>query len=323
VRRGIERESASAQRRRRGVAEKGLRQTWPRRLVINWVIRIEMKHHKPMDRGAPPAAGRSLILVLAVLLLLLGLACGLPVATSGAAPGPAQGCESQQQALDSINAEIARHNAQPHDFIVPRQQAAADAYDAEAAQLNAPGSQAQANLNSCAAVVAKLADHGTLPKPSQDRIDKINAAKARLPSGYAPPAPPPRNSLGGVAVAPPMQPVFKQLRQKGPWSDDLILQGQAKPGVGDPDPARNGAPIPGMASDPSRPAVVVDHIVPIAALMYVPGFLNLPAEYMYIVANSPRNLQWMSAYANGMKNSDSVARIGNADPKWVQEHVQL
>lgn len=101
------------------------------------------------------------------------------------------------------------------------------------------------------------------------------------------------------------------------------MQGNPKPIVGAPDPARNGAPIPGMASDPSRPAVVVDHIVPISQLMYVPGFLNLPAEYMYMVTNSPRNLQWMSAYANGMKNSDSVARIAGADPKWLHEQLQL
>ncbi|OBF70133.1 hypothetical protein A5750_24980 [Mycobacterium sp. 852002-51613_SCH5001154] len=282
-----------------------------------------MKRDEPMSRVGLPAVVRSLVFVLAAVLFLFGLTGGMSVATGAAAPGPPQGCESQQGALDSVNAEIARHNAQPHDFVVPREQAAADAYDAEAAQLNARGSQAQANLNNCAAAIAKLADHGTLPRPSQDRIDKINAAKAGLPPGYAPPAPPPRNSLGGVAVAPPMQPVFKQLRQKGPWPDDLILQGQAKPGVGTPDPARNGAPIPGMASDPSRPAVVVDHIVPIAQLMYVPGFLNLPAEYMYVVANSPRNLQWLSAYANGMKNSDSIARIGDADPKWVQEQIQL
>ncbi|OBH01575.1 hypothetical protein [Mycobacterium sp. E3247] len=78
-----------------------------------------------------------------------------------------------------------------------------------------------------------------------------------------------------------------------------------------------------MANDPSRPAVVVDHIVPIAQLMYVPGFLQLPAEYMYVVANSPRNLQWMSAYANGMKNSNSAARIGDADPGWLQQQLQL
>ncbi|OBH01576.1 hypothetical protein A9X04_02620 [Mycobacterium sp. E3247] len=147
-----------------------------------------MKRDALKDPGGPPALTRSLVLLLSVVLLLFGVAGGTSLAVSAAAPGPPQGCEAQQQALDSINAEIARHNAQPHDFIVPRQQAAADAYDAEATRLNARGGQAQANLESCAAVIAKLAEHGTLPKPSQDRIDKINAAKGRLPEGYVPPA---------------------------------------------------------------------------------------------------------------------------------------
>ena len=74
--------------------------------------------------------------------LTLGL-----LTTVGVANADPLGCSAQQQALDSVNAAIAQHNAQPHDFIVPDQQAAADAYNAEAAQLNARGDAAEANLN--------------------------------------------------------------------------------------------------------------------------------------------------------------------------------
>lgn len=180
-----------------------------------------------MDREPLRRRVRAGLLVrLSVFLLVFGLAGVSPAKVARAEPGPAQGCESQEQALDSINAEIGRHNAQPHHFIVPRQQAAADAYDAEAAQLNARGDQAEVNLKSCAAVIKKLADRGPLAKPAQDRIDKINTAKGQLPVGYAPPAPPPTNKLGGVAVAAPMQPIYKQLRQKGPWPDDPGIAGQ-------------------------------------------------------------------------------------------------
>lgn len=255
-------------------------------------------------------------------LIAVVLTLGL-LTTVGVANADPLGCSAQQQALDSVNAAIAQHNAQPHDFIVPDQQAAADAYNAEAAQLNARGDAAEANLNGCVRVTTKLADGGTLPKPTPSKVDKINAGKSRLPPGYVPPAPPPRSPSGGITVAPEMKPLFDQIREKKKWPDDMQLQGKAKPAVGDPDPARNGTPIPGMASDPSRPMVVVDHIVPLAQLMYVPGFLKLPADYMYMVANAPLNLQWMSAYGNAAKSSDSVARISGADQQWLKEQLQL
>ena len=276
-----------------------------------------------MNRKHLQAAGaRKLMALLAMILLTLCMLLAIPTGVASADSSDA-GCGSQQAALDAVNADIDAHNAKPHVFTVPQQQAAADAYNAEKAQLEARGSVAQTNLRSCVAAFKQLADGGTLPKPSQSRIDGINAGKAKLPENYAPPSPTPRTPSGAPSVAQEMRPLFKEIRETKKWPDDLVLQNKPKGNVGDPDPARNGAPIPGMKSDPSRPAVVVDHIVPLAQMMYMPGFLKLPAEQMYMVANAPLNLQWMSAYGNAAKSSASVARIGGADPKWVEEQLAL
>jgi hypothetical protein len=58
-------------------------------------------------------------------------------------------------------------------------------------------------------------------------------------------------------------------------------------------------------------------------VVQMPGFLRLPAEQMYVVANSPLNLQWMSRAANLAKGSRDVAAMTNVDPQWQEEQATL
>jgi hypothetical protein len=69
--------------------------------------------------------------------------------------------------------------------------------------------------------------------------------------------------------------------------------------------------------------LAIDHIVPVAKVVQMPGFLRLPAHQMYVVANAPLNLQWMSRLANGAKGSRDVAAMTNVDPHWQKEQMTL
>jgi hypothetical protein len=271
-------------------------------------------------RAARPR--KLMALLLAMILLAFTQLAGAPVGNADPPSAIDVGCQSQQAALDAVNADIATHNAKPHLFTLPQQQAAFDAYNAEKSQLDSRGAAAEQNLRSCRDAFNKASEGGPLVKPTQDWIDKLNDAKSKLPPGYEPPRTPPTNSSGSTLIDPPMKPVFTQMRANN--LGDSTLKPPNKVGsVGDPDPARPGATIPGLKSDPSKPAVVPDHIVPLAQMMYMPGFLKLPAEQMYMVANSPLNLQWMSAAANAARSSGSAARVLNADPKWLEQQLAL
>ncbi|MDT5009593.1 MAG: hypothetical protein QOH57_1210, partial [Mycobacterium sp.] len=200
-----------------------------------------------------------------------------------------------------------------------------DAYNAEADALDARKARANANLQSCQDAFEQIAEGGPLPKPTQQRIDALNDGKGKLPPGYSPPKNPPTKGTGPNAptvVDPPMKPMFKSLRD--PKAGNQTLKPTEPIGkVGGPDPARPGTTLPGLKSDPTKPAVVPDHIIPLAQMMYMPGFIKLPAEQMYMVANSPLNLQWMSFAANSMKNSGSAARVANASPQWLEQQLAL
>jgi hypothetical protein len=273
-----------------------------------------------MDHDTRRVSGtRALIALVGALLLVVGV--------SGVSPNVARGdtnenCPAQQQALDAVSAEIDRHNTEPHLFNLPQQQAEYDAYNAEAAQLNARAATARSNLNSCAAAMSKLAAGETLPKPDQSTLDKINAAKKGLAPNYTPPSPAPSNSSGGVKITSELRPLFDALKTPAKWSDAALFQGKPRPNVGDADPARGSQTIPAVKGS-SRPDVVVDPIVAVAQLLYLPDFLKLPADSMYMVVNAPLNLQWMSAAGNMARGSDSVAAIINADPQWQSEQQQL
>lgn len=72
------------------------------------------------------------------------------------------------------------------------------------------------------------------------------------------------------------------------------------------------------------PAVVANHVVPLIDVMNFPGFLQLSAENMYVVANTPLNLQWLSYIAAAALASPSMAQIiGPLDEGWLVEQAQM
>jgi hypothetical protein len=284
--------------------------------------------------GVSAGVGRRALLSLSALLCTLVLALGLAgigaalVARADPAPD-IPGCEAQKQAFDAVEADIARHNAQPHDFLLPQQQAAYDAYNAEKAQLDARQAQARAAGMSCEAAVRELAVGGSPLKPTQREVATIDAAKSRVSPGYTAPAPPGTGSNKNIVLPKELRPLAEAVRgSRGAMSQKLgnaTLQGKRKSqfAIGDPDPFRPGRTIQPSPSDPTRPNLAVDHIVPVAKVVQLPGFLKLPAEQMYVVANSPLNLQWMSRDANLAKGSRDVAAMTDVDPHWQKEQAAL
>jgi len=72
------------------------------------------------------------------------------------------------------------------------------------------------------------------------------------------------------------------------------------------------------------PAVAPAHVVPLAEVMCLPGFLQLSAENMYLVAHTELNLQWLSYWAAATQASPSMAQItGPLDEGWLAEQAQM
>ena len=262
---------------------------------------------------------RILAAILAALTLLL---LGTPVAQAADDP-----CASQQAALDQVHAQIDAHNAEPHTFIVPDQQAAADAYDAEAAELDAAQTAAMEALQTCQDTLGALADAGPnsapLKSPSPYMRDLINKLRNQLPSNVRQYTSP--DADGYWRIPKGARPLYLKLRQDNPGKSfgAPSLQGQPRPNIGDPDPIHPGQTIIGKTSDPTVPAVTADHIVPIAEIMNMPGFLELDADNMYLVTRAPVNFQWMSQADNLVKSSGSAALIEDADPTWLAQQLTL
>jgi hypothetical protein len=232
----------------------------------------------------------------------------------------------QATALEQTRSQISAHNAEPHTFTVPEEQAAANAYDAEAAQLNAAQASDETALEKCDETLGALADQGPnslpLKRPTDYMRNKIDQLKAKLPPNiqqYKNPG-----SGGYWRVPPELRPLRDALRQNNPGNiGSPYLQGQPRPNVGDLDPAYPDDTIPGIQGNPSIPAVSADHIVPIAEIMNIPGFTQLSADNMYIITRAPLNFQWLSQAANFAKGSREVAYIEDMDPTWIEEQQTL
>ncbi|GED99193.1 hypothetical protein nbrc107697_32320 [Gordonia crocea] len=245
-----------------------------------------------------------------------------------AAPPPAlvESCPVQVSTVQGVAVEIKVHNAKPHHFIVPQQQAAATAYDQEAAALNAKKNAAMANLGSCAAATNRLSAGGKLMKPKPQTEDRLKRGQAAL-NGQAPPSYPAIKGNAKTKVWEPGRPLYEALRDTAPDQKQLgniALQSKNWPEAESPDPAyppEDGRTI--GTNDDGTPKVEADHIVPLARLFYIPGFVKLPPRYMYQVAHSPMNLQWLSPKANRSKQAGEAAVVTGADPNWVQEQQEL
>ncbi len=276
-----------------------------------------------------PVSVRSVLVVL--LAAVLGLALMMAPPRARADPDDSidgQSCTAQIQALDGVHQRIDQHNSQNNQFTIPDQQAEADAYQADANALRAEQESDVSALDSCQAAIQSLNQAGPIPKPRQSSLNNIQAGKDGIPKGYVVPGVPPLKENGDVQVTPELRPLYEALRALTPSGnfDNSALQGEPKPQIGDPDPSMHpggGGLIQANPDYPQRPNVQVDHVVPLAEILYIPGFTNLTPEQMYAVVNTRMNLQWLSGPANAAKGSGSVASMVNVDPDWWRDQLKL
>jgi len=276
--------------------------------------------------------------LLALVVAISGVVYPLSDARVAATVGLVQAdCQAEETALAQVDQKISAHNAKPHVFEVPRQAAQAAAYDAEANALNAEAQTARSNLHACLQRVLQrdqalqeLADQQpgspSIPTPRADTLQKIADALAKLPPNYVSPV---RGSSPSgswrVDKNSVMRPVFDVLRSVSPprgWGPNVTLQGARRPNVGDRDPAGHPRNTIGrtVRGDPN---VSPDHIIPLAEIVHMPGFLKLNPNNMYSVVNAPLNLQWMSRPANNAKNSMSAGLVYGFEPGWRASQVVL
>jgi hypothetical protein len=255
--------------------------------------------------------------VLAAVLVLAG-----PTAPATAAPDDL--CAPLVAALEAVGLRIDAHNAQPHLFD-QNQAGAALAYDAEAAQLEAEQASALANVQACADAMSTLASGDSSldvnPPPDQLRATLQNA-KDQIPNDYVPPPAPQVGKNWRVPKNTPPRDLYEALRAGNPGDlGDAVLLGNPRPVVGGQDPAYPNRVF--GANKAGASAASPDHIISIAEQLSMPGFLQLPPEYMYVVTRSPVNFQWLSWSANLSKQSRSVAGMSGVDPGWQAAQVEL
>jgi hypothetical protein len=279
---------------------------------------------------APARFRATLSYLLTALLLTIFLIPASPATSAIAEQSDPAQCSAQVAAADQLLQRIDAHNAEPHEFDLQQQQAQAAAYEAEAAQLRAEQATTEANLTACDQAISALTDTqpGSPPikTPTQQKLNKIGNAQALLGSNWTPQPEPPEGNNWEVPETDPARPLFDELRKENPASQYIgsaTLQGQPRPQVGDPDPAYDGRLIPPTKANPAKPAVEPDHIVPLAQIINLPGFVRLSPEHMYMVVNAPLNLQWMSAKANRSKMSRSVMGMRGVNPQWQQQQYKL
>jgi hypothetical protein len=278
---------------------------------------------------APERFRAALCFLLTALLTTIFFVAAGPATPAVAAESDSAQCSAQVAAVEQNQQRIGAHNAEPHEFEVPRQEAQAAAYDAEAAQLNAAEATAEANLTTCERAISALTDArpGSKPikTPTPDKLSKIGNAKADLPPDWKPQPAPPEGKNWTVPKTDPARKLFEALRDSPDteYLGDSTLQGQPRPQIGDPDPAYDGQTIAATKTLPAQPAVSPDHIVPLAEIINMPGFVRLSPENMYRVVNAPLNMQWLSRTANQSKQSRSVLGMKRVNPEWQQQQDAL
>ncbi|WP_141717589.1 hypothetical protein [Nocardia altamirensis] len=219
---------------------------------------------------------------------------------------------------------IVRHNAQRNLFELPREQAAYNAYNAEANTLNQQLATAKANLRRCLDVLQRIVDPGLLSQVTPRQIERTTAAKNKVPQGYTLPYPAGGKQGYAVPTDSPARELYKVVRSISPPSKSKVtgpLQGQLRPAVNDPDQAYPGGRVGKDAKGGS--AVSLDHVVSLAEMFHMPGFLGLTPENMIMLANAAAGLQWLTFTANRAKQSRSAGDILGVDPNWQAAQVAL
>jgi hypothetical protein len=263
--------------------------------------------------------------LLVVLTLVVGAVASVPIASADPSD---EVCPGLSAAWDSWSKRADAHNAAPHTFS-PSQQAQFDAYNAEKRQLEAERDALNGRQTACDSATKALVPQtpGGPPVKTQAPPTKRAAlvkAINDIPSGWQPPVRIP----GQRATVPnesPVRPIYDTLRSGNPKSarelGDVLLQGQPRPKPGDADPAYDGGTIQGKAG---QPKVSADHIIPLSELVQMPGFTHLTPDQMYLLANTPMNLQWLSWRANQSKGSGAAADLlPKVTEAWAQSQQQL
>jgi hypothetical protein len=265
-----------------------------------------------------------------VRLFVLVLTCAfLAVPSSAAQASPADLCAGPLAAVQAVMVEIEAHNARPHTFVLPRQQAAYNAYNAEAAQLTAKLNEARGRLTACVEAMKTLEDTAAgsppLGQPQAETLQKIADAVKQVPAGWTPPPPPAAGENWRVPTTSPVRPLYKVLRGVSPPTfGNVTLRGQRRPSIGAADnayPAGSGYVVGRAATGLS--ATPPDHIIPLAEIIYMPNFLKLTPHNMYQVVNARVNLQWLTTKSNASKSSKSVAGMSGVDPQWQANQLVL
>jgi hypothetical protein len=273
-----------------------------------------------MTRALAFTVRRCLLITLAVLLVLAVLPVPQLLAVAKADPEP---CVAEKAAADADKQAILEHNSRKSPVPVPP--SVGIPYNEEAAALRAKGAADRAKLRSC--VVARLTSDGPAPPALSDaRRDALDQARRNTPPGWRAPASLPTHSWNRNVVVPkdsPAKPVYDAVRRMTPQSPypDVPLQGQPRPKIGDPNPARPGQII--GKNDRGGPAVSPDHIVPIAEIVQMPGFMALNPDNMWLVINAPLNLQWLPVAINRSKGSRSAIDVLEVDSAWQTVQTQL
>lgn len=266
---------------------------------------------------------RRFSIVISLLVSLL-VALSLVAPATQAADDP---CAAQTAALEQIHSRVEAHNGEPHTFLIPEEQAAYNAYNAEADQLNAAQAKAHSELKGCEETLGALADQeqssAPLKRPTSYTRDKLNRIKDKIAPDFQPYKNP--GTAGYWRVPPQLRELYDALQSDNPGDNigSPKFQGQDRPNVGDLDPARPNDPIPGLPENPNVPAVTADHIVPLAELINLPGFTRLSADEMYMLSRAPLNFQWLSRATNFAKSSRDVGFIENLDPAWIEDQQAL
>ncbi|SIS04542.1 hypothetical protein [Williamsia sterculiae] len=274
-----------------------------------------------------PASRRRMV---GVVMLLLALLLPLSTGVSAAAPDGDQQfgfCAAQRQRVAEASRKTDEHNARPHDFLLPDQQGAYDAYNAEAAAGNAENAAARSALLKCLQAISQLTGQGTSGydvspvSPEARRVITSLQQLTPVPAGWTPPTVP-SGQRWTVPGNSPVRPYYDVLRRGNPptTTATTTFQGIPRPRAGDPDPAFPGRSIGGTSS---LPKVSADHIVPLSEIVNLPGYAALTPTDMYVVSRAPLNLQWLSQRANVAKNSGLARRVVGADEAWVEEQDRL
>jgi hypothetical protein len=281
--------------------------------------------------GRRPAQSSLLVLLTSAALCAPLLVPVAPAtAETTAPPSFEELCSDQVNAFKAVKGRITAHNAQPHQFELPRQARAYQKYNSRAASLVKQQERARAKVLACAEAMTSMKSLGLstldLMMPSRLIVSRIGNTKARTPSSFRPPPPPARGD--SWTVPPALKPLYEALRGDNPArtvsNGYSILQGKSRPIIGQLDPAypvRARRMIGRKANSLSK--VSPDHIIPLPQIMQLPGFLKLTPRNMYLVVNAPINLQWLSNPANTAKSSRSVQNMLQFDANWRRDQVRL